>query len=168
LTYRREGARIAVVRATGINHVSISAVDLEESTRFYVEVFGMEPIDTPVFETPVQWLRVGNLQLHLFLEPQAAPPVRHHLGLTIDDFEAAYETIRERTSSEWGADLVELPSGQVQLYFRDPAGNLIELNWPDADTIDRTRYPELKRLAEHVPQTTESARAVLYLEETVA
>jgi catechol 2,3-dioxygenase-like lactoylglutathione lyase family enzyme len=168
LTYRRQAARIAVVRATGINHVSISAVDLEESTRFYVEVFGMEPIDTPIFETPVQWLRVGNLQLHLFLEAQTAPPVRHHLGLTIDDFEAAYETIRESTSSEWGAQLVELPSGQVQLYFRDPAGNLIELNWPDADTIDRSRYPELKRLAEHIPQTTESARAVLYLEETVA
>jgi lactoylglutathione lyase len=168
LTYHREAARIALVRATGINHVSISAADLEESTRFYVEMFGMEPIDTPIFETPVQWLRVGNVQLHLFLEPEGTAPVRHHLGLTIDDFEAAYEVIRERTSSEWGAQLVELPSGQVQLYFRDPAGNLIELNWPDAETIDRSRYPELKRLAEHVPQTEESARAVLYLEGTAA
>ena len=51
-------------------------------------------------------------------------------------------------SAEWGVELVELPSGQVQLYFRDPADNLIELNWPDADTLDRSRYPELRRLAE--------------------
>src|SRR5206468_2298016 len=117
------------VRATGINHVSISAKDLEESTRFYEELFGMERIATPVFATPVQWLRIGDLQLHLFLEEGDVVPSRHHLGLTIDDFPAAYEAIRERTSDEWGNELVELPSGQIQLYFRDPAGNLIELNW---------------------------------------
>jgi catechol 2,3-dioxygenase-like lactoylglutathione lyase family enzyme len=156
------------VRATGINHVSISAADLEESTRFYEEVFGMERIATPIFETPVQWLRVGDLQLHLFLDEAGKAPVRHHLGLTIDDFEAAYNVVRDRASREWGAQLVELPSGQVQLYFRDPAGNLIELNWPDADSLDRSLYPELRRLAEHIPQTTESERAVLYLERSVA
>ena len=52
----------------------------------------------------------------------------------------------------------------MQLYFRDPAGNLIELNWPDAGTLDRSRYPELRRLADYVPQTPESERAVLYLD----
>jgi catechol 2,3-dioxygenase-like lactoylglutathione lyase family enzyme len=30
------------MRATGFNHVSIHARNLDESTRFYVEVFGME------------------------------------------------------------------------------------------------------------------------------
>lgn len=155
------------MRATGINHVSIAAADLEESTRFYEEVFGMERIATPIFDTPVQWLRVGDLQLHLFLEPDGTPPARHHLGLTIDDFEAAYEAVQAHTSAEWGAQLVELPSGQLQLYFRDPAGNLIELNWPDADSIDRSHYPELRRLADHVRQTPESEQAVLYLERSV-
>jgi catechol 2,3-dioxygenase-like lactoylglutathione lyase family enzyme len=152
------------VRATGINHVSISATDLEASTRFYEEVFGMERVPTPVFETPVQWLRVGTVQLHLFLAEEGPAPSRHHLALTIDDFGAAYDAIRARTSDEWGSRLVELPSGQVQLYFRDPAGNLIELNWPDADVLDRSRYPELRRLADYVSQTSESERAVLYLD----
>jgi catechol 2,3-dioxygenase-like lactoylglutathione lyase family enzyme len=154
------------VRATGINHVSISATDLEESTRFYEDVFGMERVPTPIFETPVQWLRVGGLQLHLFLDPSGHAPTRHHLGLTIDDFAGAYDAIRAHASDEWGAQLVELPSGQVQLYFRDPAGNLIELNWPDAATLDRARYPELRRLSDHVPQTPESELAVLYLDGT--
>ena len=81
----------------------------------------------------------------------ARAPSRHHLGLTIDDFEAAYEAIRARTDAEWGAQLVELPSGQVQLYFRDPSGNLIELNWADASTLDRSRYPELRVLARAHP-----------------
>jgi lactoylglutathione lyase len=156
------------VRATGINHVSISATDLEASTRFYEEVFGMERVATPIFETPVQWLRVGDLQLHLFLDESGQAPTRHHIGLTIDDFSGAYDALRARTSDEWGSRLVELPSGQVQLYFRDPAGNLVELDWPDVDSLDRSRYPELRRLADYVPQTSESERAVLFLDESVA
>ena len=54
--------------------MSICAADLEESTRFYEEVFGMERIPTPKFADPVQWLRVGDLQLHLFLDSGLRPP----------------------------------------------------------------------------------------------
>ena len=150
------------MRATGINHVSISAVDLEESTRFYEDVLSMERIPTPTFASPVQWLRVGKMQLHLFLDDRPAR-TRHHLGITIDDFDAAYQAVKARTSDTWGWQLVELPSRQVQLYFRDPAENLIELNWPDADTLDRSRYPELRKIAEYFPQRPESEGAVLYL-----
>jgi catechol 2,3-dioxygenase-like lactoylglutathione lyase family enzyme len=164
LTYELRTVRLTAVRATGINHVSIAAIDLEESTRFYEEVFGMERIPTPTFEHPVRWLRVGDLQLHLFLQQGSEPaPTRHHLGLTVDDFDAAYDAVKSRTSEMWSLGLVELPSGQVQLYFRDPAGNLIELNWPDVTTLDRSRYPELRRLADHIPQGPESDEAVLYL-----
>ncbi len=152
------------MRATRLNHVSISAFDLEESTRFYEDVLGMERIPTPAFKgTKVQWLRVGDLQLHLFLDTEKAPP-RHHIGLTIDDFDAAYEAVRGRSTGPWGMRLVELPSGQVQLYFRDPADNLVELNWADVETLDRSRYPELVRLADEVPQPPDAEEAVLYLE----
>ena len=156
------------MRVTGLNHVSISAHDLEESTRFYVEVFGMRRIATPQFATPVQWLRVGDLQLHLFLDPGGAAPARHHIGLTVDDFDAAYDAVSAWTSSEWGNALVELPSGQVQLYFRDPAGNLIELNWPDVSSLDRARYPTLRRLDDEIPQQGEAREAVLYLDPAPA
>src|SRR5262249_48669379 len=149
-------------RATRINHVSIAARDLEESTRFYEDVFGMERIPTPTFPMPVQWLRVGDMQLHLFLDDGPVPE-RHHVGLTIDDFDAAYQAVKSRPVTTFGWQLVELPSKQVQLYFSDPAGNLIELNWPDVDTLDRSRYPELHRLEDHVEQRPDSAEAVLYL-----
>jgi hypothetical protein len=67
-------------------------------------------------------------------------------------------------SDTWGWQLVELPSRQVQLYFRDPAENLIELNWPDADLLDRSRYPELRKIAEYFPQQSlHPEEAVLYL-----
>ena len=160
MTQRRED--FTGVHALRINHVSISAVDLEESARFYEDVFSMERIPAPTFESPVQWLRVGDMQLHLFQDDSPAP-ARHHLGITIDDFDAAYEAVKARASDTWGWRLVELPSRQVQLYFRDPSDNLIELNWHDADTLDRSKYPELRKIAEHVPQKPDSEDAVLYL-----
>src|SRR3954468_12995966 len=128
----------------------------------------MERVATPVFETPVQWLRVGDLQLHLFLDESGQAPTRHHIGLTIDDFSGAYDALRARASDEWGSRLVQLPSGQVQLYFPDPAGNIVELDWPAPGPPHRSRYPELRRLADYVPQTSESERAVLFLDESVA
>jgi len=153
------------VRATALNHVSISATDLEESTRFYERVFGMQRIPTPRFkDATVQWLRVGELQLHIFVDDVAAPR-RHHIGLTIDDFDAAYKAVKGLSSAEFGWQLVELPSGQLQLYFRDPGGNLIELNWPDVRTIDRSRYPELIRLEDEVPQPPSAEGARLYLDD---
>ena len=69
----------------------------------------MERIPTPTFDLPVLWLRVGDMQLHLFLDDGPAPS-RHHLGITIDDFDAAYEAVKARASDTWGYKLVELPS----------------------------------------------------------
>src|SRR5205823_1798136 len=89
------------VRALRINHVSISATDLERSTRFYEDVLAMERIPTPTFESPVQWLRVGDMQLHLFLDDRPAPS-RHHLGMTIDDFDTAYQAVKARASAMFG------------------------------------------------------------------
>ena len=52
------------MRATGFTHVSVHAHDLDESVRFYTEVFGIEETLAPAFLFPVRWLRVGNLQPH--------------------------------------------------------------------------------------------------------
>jgi catechol 2,3-dioxygenase-like lactoylglutathione lyase family enzyme len=82
------------VRARGYTHVSVSATDLEESVRFYTDFFGMEEVPSPEFSSPVRWLRVGDLQLHLFLSEDPAP-ARHHFALDVDDFEAAYRRARE-------------------------------------------------------------------------
>jgi len=155
------------VRATGFNHVSIHAPNLEESVRFYVEVLGMEPIPTYTFAFPVQYLRLGNLQLHIF-ERDSEAPRYHHIGINVDDFEEAYTRVKklgilERES--FFEDMYELPDGSVQMYVRDPAGNLIEIDWPDVTTLDRSLFPELKRLGDSVLQTGDALRATLYLEK---
>jgi catechol 2,3-dioxygenase-like lactoylglutathione lyase family enzyme len=155
------------VRATGLNHVSISARDLAESVRFYVEVLGMEPIPTYDFAFPVQYLRLGDLQLHLF-ERETEAPAFHHIGINVDDFEAAYLRAKELGILEresFFEDMYELPDGSVQMYIRDPAGNLVEIDWPDVTTLDRSLFPDLKRLGDTVPQTGDALRATLYLEK---
>ena len=152
------------MRATGINHVSISAPDLDASIRFYVQVFGMERVPAPRFGgQAVAWLRLGQQQLHLF-EREGAPRY-HHFGLNVDDFEAAYLKVREleiRDEQTFMGGIFELPGGEAQMYLRDPAGNLVEIDWPDASTLNRTVITDIVRLADLVPQGEENRGARLF------
>jgi len=152
------------MRATRINHVSIHVVDMEESLRFYTEVFGMERVPSPSFSHRVEWLRLGDQQLHLF-ERETPAPEYHHIGLDVDDFEAAYTKAKELgafAGAAWDATVRELPDGSVQMYVRDPAGNLVEVDWPDASTLDRSVVTPISRLEDERPQTGEAAEATLY------
>jgi YD repeat-containing protein len=151
--------------ACRINHVSILAEDIETSARFYEEVFGMRRLPTPRFpDGPVLWLGLGDQQLHLF-ERDTEPPRYHHFGLDVDDFGAVYARAKELgalDSGTWGSALRRHPAGWVQMYLRDPAGNLVEVDWPDASTLDRAIVTESGRLDEAVAQTGDAAAAVLH------
>jgi hypothetical protein len=48
------------------------------------------------------------------------------------------------------------------MYIRDPAGNLVEIDWPDVTTIDRSVVTDIRKLDDDVRQTGESAAATLY------
>ncbi len=139
--------------AVGLNHVSVVARDLDESVRFYTEVLGLEPLSTPDFGFPVQWLRAGALQVHLFERPDD-PPVHAHLAFEVDDIVGVYERARSLgilESTTFGYAIAELPGGEAQLYVRDPAGNLVELDHPDGASA-RMRIPEMILLSERLPQ----------------
>jgi YD repeat-containing protein len=153
------------MRATAINHVSIGAPDLEASVRFYTEVFGMERVAAPTFPgLRVAWLQLGDQQLHLFERAVTAPQF-HHLGLDVDDFEAVYLKLRELGIADnvtFSEGVLELPGGEAQMYMRDPAGNLVEIDWPDASTLGRNIVADMVRLADVVPQGPEARGARLY------
>jgi lactoylglutathione lyase len=169
LHYGLRAATVLVVSAISINHVSIHAHDLERSAVFYEQLFGMERIPTPTFAFPVVWLRLGHQQLHLFVRPDAHAPAFHHVGLNVDDFEAVYWRAREqrlRDDSVFFSGLYELPDGSVQMYLRDPADNLVEIDWPDARTLDTRIREDLIPLSATVHQTDDARRATLYLDRT--
>lgn len=147
------------MKATGFTH----AHDLDESVRFYRELFGMEEIPAPDFPFPVRWLRLGDLQLHLFESDDPAPQ-GHHFGVDVNNFEVAYEKVRvlgAREKQGYFSKLYELPDGSVQMYLRDPAGNMVEVNWPDVLKLDRSVV--IEDIEKVKSDTSEATRATLYL-----
>ena len=150
-----------------VNHVSINARDLAESVDFYVDLLGAEPIPTPNFGLPVQWLALGRTQLHLF-EKDLQPTSHHHLGITVDDLEPVYRVAERRGAFDYeafGNHLVELPGDLVQLYLRDPAGNLVEIDQDGVDRLPDDLRAQLKGLWDFNPQTDENMSARLYVPE---
>lgn len=151
-------------RVTALNHVSVVAHDIGESLRFYVDELGLEPLPTPNFGFPVVWLQAGDMQVHLFERP-GEPPSHAHFGLEVDDVMRVYLRMKELGALDhetFGNCIYELPDGGVQLYVRDPSGNLVELDHPDAAALDRSQVPEYARLADTRPQEGDAARSTLW------
>jgi catechol 2,3-dioxygenase-like lactoylglutathione lyase family enzyme len=150
--------------ARGLNHVSVVALDLDVSLRFYSDELGLAVLPTPDFGFPVVWLSAGDRQVHLFERP-GAPPSHAHFGLEIDEFMPIYRRMKELGALDhetFGNSMYELPDGGIQMYVRDPAGNLVELDHRDASTVPQDEVPEYKRLADVRPQDGAAARATLW------
>jgi catechol 2,3-dioxygenase-like lactoylglutathione lyase family enzyme len=150
-----------------INHVSVNATDLEESVEFYVDLLGAERIATPNFGLPVQWLALGRTQLHLF-EKDITPTSHHHLGITVDDLEPVYRAAERRDALDreaFGNHLVELPGDLIQLYVRDPAGNLVEIDHSGADRLPDDIRSQITPLWGFNEQDDEQMSARLFVPE---
>lgn len=153
--------------ASRINHVSVNAVDLQESVDFYVELLEAKRIPTPNFGLPVQWLALGRTQLHLF-ERGLRPTSHHHFGITVDDLEPVYRAAERRDAFDREAfrnHLVELPGDVVQLYLRDPAGNLVEIDHYGVDRLPDDIRAKLKGLWDLNPQSEDEMRGRLFVPE---
>lgn len=150
-----------------INHVSVNARDLQESIDFYVDLLGVELLPTPNFGLPVQWMGLGRTQLHLF-ERDLQPTSHHHLGITVDDLEPVYRAAERRGAFDrkaFGNHLVELPGDVVQLYVRDPAGNLVEVDQAGVQRLPEDLRAQVKRLWDINPQSDENMRGRLFVPE---
>lgn len=148
---------------TGINHVSIRTRDLDESERFYAELVGAERLASPNFGIPVRWLRIGGMQIHLLLDSHGGGGLGH-FGITVDDVAPVYERARELgalDSTVNGHYFWELPDGVVQLYLRDPSGNLVEVNARVANALPASVSADLRALVDVHEQSEENLRARL-------
>jgi catechol 2,3-dioxygenase-like lactoylglutathione lyase family enzyme len=148
-----------------INHVSVNALNLQESVDFYVDLLDAEPIPTPNFGLPVQWLALGDTQLHLF-ERELTPTSHHHLGITVEDLEPVFRAAQRRDACDHGAfgsHLVLLPGDVVQLYVRDPAGNLVEIDHHGAARLPDDIRAQLRALEDFHAQSEENLRGRLFV-----
>jgi catechol 2,3-dioxygenase-like lactoylglutathione lyase family enzyme len=150
-----------------VNHVSVSAADMTASMEFYGRLLGAEPIPTPDFGPPVQWLSMGDTQLHLF-GSDVQPTSQHHFGIEVDleTLVAAYRLARELGIFDEAMlhhHFIQLPADVVQLYLRDPSGNLVELNAVGASELPADVRAGLHVLADERPQLGTHADARLYI-----
>jgi lactoylglutathione lyase len=150
-----------------VNHVSVNASDLAEGIAFYARLLGATPIATPDFGGPVQWMAIGDTQLHVF-ERDLTPTSHHHFGVEVDldVLVAAYAIAAELDSFDdeaFGGRLIGLPGDVVQLYLRDPSGNLVELDAVGASRLPDDLRAQLRVLEEARPQRGEHATARLYI-----
>jgi catechol 2,3-dioxygenase-like lactoylglutathione lyase family enzyme len=152
------------VRATGFNHLSIGSRNMKDSVRVSEQVFGLECIPAYNFGFKTQYMRCGSLQLHVF-ELEDHVPIYQHFAVDADDFRAVYEKARalgELDFKTFRNAVNELRDGPVQMYLRDPGGNLVEVNWPDIGTLDKSRIPDLKPLSAFADQEGDALKASLY------
>jgi catechol 2,3-dioxygenase-like lactoylglutathione lyase family enzyme len=154
------------MRVSGFTHVSIHATDVEELASFYEELLDIEREPAPKFGIPVVWLRLGDQQLHLF-ERDIDAPTYHHFGVEVDDFSEFYRRARELDvlldeDDPQGSDIYELPDGSVQAYFRDPEGNLAEVDYPDVTDLDEEIRAKIVKREDQFTQSAENRRATLF------
>ena len=145
-----------------LNHVALSARDLERSARFYEQLLGCSRLPAPDVGFPTLWLSLGDRQLHLFERETPVPPL-HHFAVAVDDFAEACrraEALGAFDGAPYGREAYRLPDGTAQLFLRDPDGHLIEI-----DGVPGGAAPAgvaIVPLADLRPQAGEHARATLF------
>lgn len=114
---------------TGINHITLSVSDAQQSFVFYTEVLGFRPI--------AKWpkgsyLLAGDTWLALITDEKVRkePLAEYtHIAFTVSasDFEAMSERIKQAGATIWQENKTEGDS----LYFTDPNGHKLEIHASD-------------------------------------
>jgi hypothetical protein len=84
----------------------------------------------------------------------------------VEDLEGPYAVADRRDAFDrtaFGNHLVELPGDIVQLYVRDPAGNLVELDMHGVERLSPALRAQLKGLWDFHPQSEDNMRGRLFV-----
>ena len=121
-----------------INHVTLIVDQLETAAAWYEEELGLEPVAAFVFDYPTAFFKFPNgQQLHLS-EWEDAQSFRGHLCLTISNWSEMFYRMKAKGLIDlepWG-HVRELHAGVMQMFVRDPSGNLIEFVSRPDEVID--------------------------------
>jgi catechol 2,3-dioxygenase-like lactoylglutathione lyase family enzyme len=114
-----------------INHIGITVSNLEESVKFYRDLFDFDTIDK-ASSPGLTFMRVADITIGLYEEPgyKNSSESRARISFYVDeeDFEDAVEELEERNLQiVYGPE--NLRKGQT-VVFLDPDGNQIELSYP--------------------------------------
>lgn len=106
-------------------NICVAPEDLEAARKFYAEVFGLQQTPRPdhIFITPGYWFIIGDIQLHIGVEPPVGRTFRH-TAFEVIDLVAARKHLEAN-----GITIAEEPiiEGRDRFTFLDPFGNRMEL-----------------------------------------
>lgn len=126
------------MRVEQIHHVTVIVDNLERACAFYEDVLGLEPVHMVPLDFPAQFYKVGERQQLHVTEWEDAHSFRGHVCLQVDEFMPIFERARALgiiDTAPWGK-VRKLPDGAMQMFIRDPAGNLIEISCKPGTPID--------------------------------
>jgi lactoylglutathione lyase len=129
---------------TRIQHVNLMVDDLARAVEFYGTALGLTPVPTPEMDFPAQFFRINDLQEIHLNQLEDVRPERAHFCLRVDDFTGQFLRMKALgviEISTWGK-IRRLPSGVMQMFVRDPAGNLIELSSEADEHVDPSIFDE--------------------------
>ena len=117
---------------TGLDHYALLTSDIEKTTRFYTEVVGLEVGFRPELTFPGVWLYAGGQPIvHIIsgkpIATRETGAVDHLALKATGNVDAAVEKIRAHGVLYTTRVLVR--SGVTQVFFRDPDGVGVELNF---------------------------------------
>ncbi len=136
---------------TGIDHLLIQTADMEMTRDWYVRVLGMTVGPNPDFKFPVCWLYIGDTDVLHIAEGGAnvSDNRKKYLGQQSDatqgtgviDHIAFHSTGLKDTIDHLTREGIQFNKRQVddqglfQLFFLDPNGVKVELNFDNAEAI---------------------------------
>jgi lactoylglutathione lyase len=127
-----------------VHHINLMVDELGPAVAFYGTALGLETVPTPEMGFPAQFFRINELQeIHVNELPDTTPE-RAHFCLRVDDFTAHFRRMKGLGAIEietWGK-IRRLPSGVMQMFVRDPSGNLIELSCEADQYVDAAIFDE--------------------------
>lgn len=121
-----------------IQHVNVNVDDLAAAVAFYRDVLGLALDPTPDQGFESQFFRINaRQQIHMNVIADARP-FRGHFCLEVGDFMGVFRRAKAAGAIDvapWGR-VRALPSGKMQMFVRDPHGNLIEIASAADSVID--------------------------------
>lgn len=117
---------------TGLDHYALLTSDVEKTTRFYTDVVGLEVGFRPKMTFEGVWLYAGGEPIVHIISGKPIPGREtgavDHLALkAVGDVDASLENIKKH-GVEYTMRVLER-TGVTQVFFRDPDGVGVELNF---------------------------------------
>ena len=120
------------IRVVGLHHANVRLQTQEQALDFYGRVLGLERDPGMPFneDRPLIWWNIGKgAQLHTPIGARISTTasggqIPNHFALAVEDVNEARRTLEAEGIA---FDEQVLPGRGLQLFVRDPAGNMVEL-----------------------------------------